>query len=52
MAQKFITIKIWQSTRKAAKILAIQQNITLAALLDKLIKEALKEQNVHPNAHQ
>ena len=38
MAQKFITIKIWDDTRKEAKILAIHNNVTLA----RFVSDALK----------
>ena len=37
MSQEFITIKVWKSTRQKAKILAAEQDVSLAALMDKAI---------------
>lgn len=39
MAQEFITIKIWRKTRKLAKELALQSDMSLSEFLDKLLVE-------------
>lgn len=40
-----VTIKIWQETRQALKILAAQRNTTMLVLLDQLIRPTLSNKN-------
>ncbi len=43
---KFITVKLWVSTHKLAKILAATLDETLSALLDRLVRQEFIRKNI------